>query len=106
MENLNSILDDNKKLNLPNGESIFLSHGMSLLMETDHLLNATPATISRCGLLHLESKALVKPKYLFNTWLKNLPTHLSQEGGANDIENYCNCLISIAMQVHREAATK
>ncbi len=54
-ENLNSILDDNKKMSLPNGESIYLSQGMTLLMETDTLTSATPATISRCGLMFMET---------------------------------------------------
>lgn len=54
-ENLNSILDDNRKMSLPNGESIYLSQGMTLLMETDTLTAATPATISRCGLMYMET---------------------------------------------------
>lgn len=53
-------------MSLANGESIFMSPGMSVLLETDKLTHATPATISRCGLLHLSQDNLVKPKYLFN----------------------------------------
>ena len=53
VENLNSVLDDNLKLNLPNGESIGMADGMCLLLETDNLRNVTPATISRCGLVFM-----------------------------------------------------
>ena len=53
VENLNSILDDNKKMSLPNGESIKMSEGMCVLLETDHMRNVTPATVSRCGLIYL-----------------------------------------------------
>jgi dynein heavy chain len=54
VENLNSILDDNKKINLANGETICMSTGMTILLESDSLIHTTPATISRCGLIYLE----------------------------------------------------
>ena len=53
VENLNSILDDNKKMSLANGESIYMSPGMCILLETDNLSNTTPATVSRCGLVYV-----------------------------------------------------
>jgi len=62
VENLNSILDDNKRMSLANGETIGMSSGMSILLETDNLQNTTPATISRCGLVFLERDYMVKPK--------------------------------------------
>ena len=62
VENLNSILDENKKMNLPNGESINLSDGMCLILETDSLKNVTPATISRCGLINICRDEVNKPK--------------------------------------------
>jgi len=104
-ENLNSILDDNKKMSIPNGESIYLSNGMALIMETDSLNAATPATISRCGLIFMETNKYVKPKHLFNTWLRTLPSNLLQDDSAVDIENYCNLLIPEAFSVLENAKT-
>lgn len=51
VENLNVLLDDNKKLILPTGESIPLSPRMRVMFEVDNLCNASPATVSRCGTL-------------------------------------------------------
>ena len=62
VENLNSILDENRRMNLPNGETIQLSDGMCLLLETDNLVNVTPATISRCGLVYLARDEVNRPK--------------------------------------------
>ena len=81
VENLNSILDDNRKMTLPSGESIILSQNTNIFLESDVLLNATPATISRCALIFHEDHTYVKPKYLFNTWLKKLPPNLLSDGG-------------------------
>lgn len=53
-EHLNPVLDDNRKLNLSNGESINLTKQMSIMIETDNLVNTTPATISRCGVVYLD----------------------------------------------------
>ena len=53
VENLNSVLDDNKRLSLPNGETVKLNSTISIIIESDSLANVTPATISRCGLMYL-----------------------------------------------------
>lgn len=66
IENLNSILDDNKKMSLPNGESIKLSDGMCIIIETDQLKNVTPATVSRCGLVYLYREETCDTKAIFN----------------------------------------
>jgi len=50
-ENLNSVLDDNKMLTLPSGERLTIPDNVRILMEVDSLAEATPATVSRCGMI-------------------------------------------------------
>ena len=52
-ENLNSVLDDNRVLTLPNGERIAVPSSVRFLFEVESLDRATPATVSRCGVLHV-----------------------------------------------------
>ncbi|AYU78810.1 Cytoplasmic dynein 1 heavy chain (DYNC1H1), putative [Leishmania donovani] len=51
VENLNSVLDDNRLLTLPNGERLPLPRSVRIIFEVQDLLYATPATVSRCGML-------------------------------------------------------
>ncbi|KZP00669.1 dynein heavy chain protein 1 [Calocera viscosa TUFC12733] len=51
VENLNSVLDDNKLLTLPNGERLNLPPNVRIMFEVEHLRYATPATVSRCGMI-------------------------------------------------------
>jgi len=85
VENLNSILDDNRKIDLANGDTITLSPNTCLLFETDSLLNVTPATISRCGLVYLNKSATCNPKAIFNQYLSRLSPNLIEY--QKDIEN-------------------
>lgn len=47
VENMNSVMDENKLLTLPNGERIRLQQHVKLLFEVADLQYASPATISR-----------------------------------------------------------
>ena len=58
VENMNSVMDDNKVLTLPNGERIRLPPHCALLVEVADLQYASPATISRCGMVYVDPKNL------------------------------------------------
>lgn len=58
VENMNSVMDDNKLLTLPNGERIRLQPHCALVCETFDLQYASPATISRCGMVWVDPKNL------------------------------------------------
>lgn len=75
VENLNTVLDDNMRLTLSTGESIYLTPQMTVVLETADLTETSPATISRCAVCYFRLESLPL-KAQFNTWLSNLPVIL------------------------------
>ena len=69
------MLDDNKKLCLVSGEIIKLTSQMTIMFEVEDLNEASPATVSRCGMVYLIPEQLGW-KFLINPWLNNLPPNL------------------------------
>uniref|UniRef100_A0A1B0AQ10 Dynein heavy chain, cytoplasmic n=1 Tax=Glossina palpalis gambiensis TaxID=67801 RepID=A0A1B0AQ10_9MUSC len=53
IEALNSVLDDNKLLTLPSGWRIQFGNNVNFIFETDDLRHASPATISRMGIVNM-----------------------------------------------------
>ncbi|KAF4019994.1 hypothetical protein G4228_011768 [Cervus hanglu yarkandensis] len=58
IESLNTVMDDNKVLTLASNERIALTPSMKLLFEIHHLRTATPATVSRAGILYVNPQDL------------------------------------------------
>ncbi|POM74931.1 Dynein heavy chain, partial [Phytophthora palmivora] len=54
IESMNTVMDDNKVLTLVSNERIPLTKSMRLVFEISSLVNATPATVSRAGIIYVD----------------------------------------------------
>ena len=69
IESLNTVMDDNKILTLASNERIALTPEMKLLFEISNLKTATPATVSRAGILYINPGDLGWNPYV-TSWIE------------------------------------
>ncbi|KAM4013249.1 cytoplasmic dynein 1 heavy chain 1 [Anomaloglossus baeobatrachus] len=109
VENLNSVLDDNKLLTLPNGERLSLPPNVRIMFEVQDLKYATLATVSRCGMVWF-SEDVLSTDMIFNNFLarmRNIPLDEGEDEAqrmrkSNEDEDESS---SPMLQIQRDAAT-
>ncbi|XP_077154625.1 cytoplasmic dynein 2 heavy chain 1 isoform X4 [Ranitomeya variabilis] len=72
IESLNSVLDDNRLLTMPSGERIQFGPNVNFVFETHDLSSASPATISRMGMIFLSDEN-TDLNSLIRSWLRGQP---------------------------------
>ncbi|CEG79218.1 Putative Dynein heavy chain 1, cytosolic [Rhizopus microsporus] len=85
VENLNSVLDDNRLLTLPNGERLNLPPNVRIMFEVETLKYATLATVSRCGMVWFSEDIITLPMIFSNylDTLRNVPMDEIEEEGSS-----------------------
>lgn len=71
VENLNSVLDDNRLLTLPNGERLAIPPNVRIMFEVQDLRFATLATVSRCGMVWF-SEDVITSEIVMQHFLRQL----------------------------------
>jgi dynein heavy chain len=74
IESMNSVLDDSKLLTLANSDRIKLEKNCKLLFEAENLDVASPATVSRAGMIFMDIEELGwKP--IIRSWIETKKSH-------------------------------
>lgn len=67
---MNSVMDDNKLLTLASNERISLKPHMKLIFEIRNLKFATPATVSRAGILYISDDDGYQWRAYVKSWIQ------------------------------------
>lgn len=105
IENMNTVLDDNMTLCLANGERVKLNWTMRMLFEVEDLKVASPATVSRCGMVYLTAEDLGWRPYM-KSWLQCLPEEPFSENAKTQIEMYFENYVDKGLELLRKNGTE
>jgi dynein heavy chain len=97
IESMNTVMDDNKVLTLVSNERIPLSAAMRMVFEIHTLKNATPATVSRAGILYINDTDVGYEPYI-HSWLSRRSAELEKKLIPELIERYLSKIVEFFTQ--------
>jgi dynein heavy chain len=104
IETMNSVLDDSKLLTLTNGDRIKIESHVNLLFEVENLDVASPATVSRAGMIYLDIEELHWKSSIIESWIKGKADQKEdfQERLRECVANYLEKVITVKKVSCRE----
>jgi len=90
IENMNTVLDDNKMLSLANSQRLKMSDEMHLLFEVGDLSQASPATVSRCGMVYYDPSEITWDALCYSWFI----TSQLNENGKNIVHEFLSNVLS------------
>ena len=109
IENMNTVLDDNKTLCLANSERIKLPSTLHMMFEVQDLKVASPATVSRCGMVYME-QVHVGTSSIITSWgtttMKEIIGFTATSKVCTMVEDHLSAAIDfIRYECHEKVAT-
>ncbi|DBA02158.1 TPA: hypothetical protein N0F65_004793 [Lagenidium giganteum] len=99
IESMNSVMDDNKMLTLASNERIPLKTNMRLLFEIRDLKYATPATVSRAGILYISNDGGFQWRSVLASWVSTKGKNVHQRTALGEAANrYIDPIITFLKQ--------
>ena len=105
IENMNTVLDDNKMLCMANSERIKLTPSMHMMFEVQDLAVASPATVSRCGMVYLDPGDLGWRPYV-QTWMKTQMPDKITSATRDYLQGLFDAFVDVGLKFIRKQATQ
>ena len=104
IESMNTVMDDNKVLTLVSNERVPLSPTMRMVFEINSLKNATPATVSRAGILFI-NEADVGWRPLVETWVHGRENSTEKNNLPSLFDRYVDALVEMTKRGYKEVTS-
>ena len=101
IESMNTVMDDNKVLTLVSNERVPLSPSMRMVFEINSLKNATPATVSRAGILYI-NEVDIGWRPLMETWVQHRKSAAERNYLPSLFERYIETLQEMTRRGYKE----
>ena len=104
IESMNTVMDDNKVLTLVSNERVPLSPSMRMVFEINSLKNATPATVSRAGILYINESDIGWRPFM-ETWVQSRKSAIERNFLPALFDRYVDTLVEMTRKGYKEVTS-